>query len=265
MGRLLLLEELLPAVVDVEVPASGGSGVILDPSGIAATCRHIVGSTTKAKVCLRDGSHVPARPVLSLRGSDLTFLLLPPHPRSGATRASDTESTYLALPLATEREIVLGAEVYAIGSPAGLSQTVSRGIVSRIDCRTPGHTLIQTDASMSPGSSGGPLITRSGHLAGICAGGYTAIPGINFAIALRPLQAVISGLRSKLASLADPTYCPTCGHLGGTPRGFCGACGTAKGLVGALEIPCACCCARNPWSRSYCSRCGAELEADDSA
>jgi hypothetical protein len=70
------------------------------------------------------------------------------------------------LPLGALRDVRVGQEVLAVGSPLGLQNTVTRGIVSALR-RSDGVTLVQTDAAINPGNSGGPLIDRSGRVIGI--------------------------------------------------------------------------------------------------
>ena len=97
-----------------------------------------------------------------------------------------------SLPLCYSTYPLAGQEVIALGSPRGLANTVTRGIVSAVrrsdgDLKTvspEGSTIIQTDAAVKPGNSGGPLVNGKGEVIGVVTFKKTASEGLNFAISI---------------------------------------------------------------------------------
>jgi hypothetical protein len=131
-----------------------GSGFFIGPARIA-TNYHVVGERGNIKVKLDNGSTARARRIYKAESHDLAILEL-----------LNNDIEHAVVSMGTVNELVRGEEVVAIGSPFGLTNTVTRGIVSAI--RTiQGITLVQTDAAVNPGSSGGPLIDRQGRVIGI--------------------------------------------------------------------------------------------------
>ena len=164
---------------------STGSGAIVDPRGYILTNFHVVGTALgdgkyqaaqEIQVVLHDGRRLPARAVGLEPESDLALIKV--------------EGTDLAgIPLGDSDKVEVGQWVIAIGSPFGLDQTVTAGIVSAKSRKDVGvaakEDFIQTDAAINPGNSGGPLVDLQGRLVGI----NTAIvsrsggsQGIGFAI-----------------------------------------------------------------------------------
>lgn len=167
-----------------------GSGFTLTADGLLLTAAHVVASG-KVEVRGHDGKLFPGRVVRISRKHDVALVSL------GALDAPRA-----CLPLQTSPQTP-GTDVYAIGSPGGveLGFSLSRGIVSGL--RTIGDVpLIQTDASLSPGNSGGPLVDGKGHVVGVVSrkiAGH-AVEGLGFAI---PVQAGLDAL--KLVSAAETT------------------------------------------------------------
>jgi hypothetical protein len=155
---LLSTEELvtrsLPAVVTVEVRGGTGSGFYVSRDTVLTNWHVIRGATT---VTLRasNGQTTVAGVVTSSPHLDLAVL-----------RVHVVNHDQVVLPLAEARDVKIGSEVVAIGSPLGLRNTVTRGIVSGMRV-SQGVNLIQTDAAINPGNSGGPLIDRYGRVIGV--------------------------------------------------------------------------------------------------
>jgi serine protease Do len=136
-----------------------GSGVIVDPSGIALTNAHVVERATDIEVVTADGKKHKAKLVGADRRTDVAVLRL------------QGSGPYPAAPLGDSDKIKVGDWVLAIGSPFGLQQTVTAGIISAKG-RSIGQggsfdDLLQTDAAINPGNSGGPLVNMSGEVIGI--------------------------------------------------------------------------------------------------
>jgi serine protease Do len=146
-------------------PVAGtGSGIIIDGAGNVVTNSHVVDNATEIKVTLSDGQEIPARLIGRDRRTDVAVLRLERLPKNlVAARLGDSD------------RIEVGEWVLAIGSPLGLEQTVTAGIVSG-----KGHVgrfvqmsgdrvrrYIQTDAKINPGNSGGPLVNLDGDVVGL--------------------------------------------------------------------------------------------------
>ncbi len=168
-----------------------GSGVIVDAEhGYVLTNDHVIDQAQEITVTLKDGRRLPATLVGADKETDVALV--------------QVKADHLtAAPLADSDRLRVGDFVVAIGSPFGLSQTVTSGIVSALGRTGLGiegyENFIQTDASINPGNSGGPLVDLRGELVGI----NTAILapqgssiGIGFAIPANMVRAVMGQLIS---------------------------------------------------------------------
>ena len=175
------------AVVQLE-PAQGvGSGVVFDKSGLILTAHHVVAGTEDLTVKLADGTELPGRVVGRMPERDLAVV------------AVETDHELAAAELAPEGTVEVGEPVVAIGSPFGISQTVTAGIVSGVDREIESPIgmltgLIQTDAPINPGNSGGPLIDADAKVIGInsaIASTSGASAGVGFAVPVEIAQSMI--------------------------------------------------------------------------
>ena len=175
----------LPALVRVETATSLGSGFFIAPDTILTNV-HVVGSNTSVSVRRRDGSTVTGR--VDAKAPELDVAVI---------RISNADPNQLTLTLGSGVHARPGQEVIALGSPLGLQNTVTRGIVSAVR-EVGGLTLVQTDAAINPGNSGGPLLDRSGLVIGITTLGVKPADaqGLSFAIAIEHAQALLAGKRS---------------------------------------------------------------------
>jgi S1-C subfamily serine protease len=148
-----VVRQSMPAVVTIVAGERLGSGFFVSPDGYVLTNSHVIQDEWPA-IRLADGKTVSASVVRNDEEKDLALL-----------KASG--SAYPALPLGDSNKAVQGESVIAIGSPIGLEGTVTRGIISAIRGASNGITYIQTDAAVSPGNSGGPLLNKSGQVIGI--------------------------------------------------------------------------------------------------
>jgi serine protease DegQ len=166
--------------------SSLGSGVIVDAArGLVLTNHHVVAKADEIRVTLHDGRTLKADLVGADPETDVAVLRLPPEGLS-------------ALPLGDSDKLRVGDFVVAIGTPFGLRQTVTSGIVSGLGRSGLGiegyENFIQTDASINPGNSGGPLVNLRGELIGIntailAPGGGNI--GIGFAIPISMARSIM--------------------------------------------------------------------------
>ena len=171
-----VVERVSPSVINVRRGRSGGSGVIVTPDGYALTNAHVVEGVRDVGVTITNGTDEMRAPVV---GSDpATDLAVIRIPRSGlqAAELADTET------------LRVGQLVIAIGDPLGFHSTVTTGVVSAVGRSLRGRdgrlieNVIQTDAALNPGNSGGPLVDTHGKVIGINTAIIPMAQGICFAI-----------------------------------------------------------------------------------
>ena len=178
-----------------------GSGVIVDRSGYVITNAHVVEGAQRIRVVLPLPLSEGA--VLEPEGKRriLDAKLVGVHQESDLALLKVTASELPTLPLANTRPVHQGELVFAIGSPEGLANTVTMGVVSAVARQPdPGKAMvyIQTDAPINPGSSGGPLVDIEGQVLGIntfILSGSGGSEGIGFAIPARIVKFVYESLR----------------------------------------------------------------------
>ncbi len=151
----------------VEIEAGTGSGILWDHQGHIVTNYHVVHGAKKLLVSLHDGQSVPAKVVGIEPRKDIAVLrLLPKDKKLNLAQ-------YKLLGIAKSNELHVGQNAIAIGNPFGLDRTMTKGIISALNRRIPGvggvtiRDMIQTDASVNPGNSGGPLLNSQGELIGM--------------------------------------------------------------------------------------------------
>ncbi|MEE2033692.1 trypsin-like peptidase domain-containing protein [Rhodococcus sp. CC-R104] len=197
-------DAVLPSVVSIQVTlgtdAGTGSGVVIDGDGYIVTNNHVVSMAAtnpdaKVQVTFDDGTKVPA----SIVGRDIKTDL--------AVLAVEDVDNLVVAELGRSEDVQVGEDVVAVGSPLGLSKTVTRGIVSALHrpMRLSGQgtdtdaviDAVQTDASINPGNSGGPLVDAEGRVIGINSaiksetGGSV---GLGFAIPIDDVTEVVQEL-----------------------------------------------------------------------
>ncbi len=174
-----------------QIPAGTGSGFVWDEQGHVVTNFHVVQDADSAKVTLGHDDY-PARVVGYTRDQDLAVL-----------RIDAPRSKLVPIRVGTSGRLQVGQNVYAIGNPFGLDYSLTTGIVSALGrtIQSVGGTtifdVIQTDAAINPGTSGGPLLDSAGRLIGINTAIYSpsgASAGIGFAVPVDTVNRIIPEL-----------------------------------------------------------------------
>jgi len=182
-----LVARASPGVVGVERRRGQGSGVVLASDGYVLTNAHVADGDGPLRVRLPGGAAVRADLVGRDDRTDLAVV------------RADT-SDIPALPLAEARHLRVGEIVVAIGNPLGFERSVSVGVVSALYRSLPGpgrsilDGLIQTDAAVNPGNSGGPLLDASGEVVGIATAMIPRASGLGFAVPARTASWIASVL-----------------------------------------------------------------------
>ena len=165
-----------PSVVQIETTQGLGSGVVYE-SGLIMTNAHVVGTETSVTVRTADGTALDGKVLGTDTGTDIAVVRVDGLAAPAATLALDSKPA-------------VGQIAVAVGSPYGLDQTVTSGIVSAVNRPVPNEkgvvvNMIQTDASINPGNSGGALANRNGRIIGINTAIFSETgenTGIGFAI-----------------------------------------------------------------------------------
>ncbi len=165
-----------------------GSGFVISRNGYILTNNHVVEGADQIKVKLSNGKEYKGKVVGRDPKTDLALLKI--------EGASDLHP----LNLGNSEDMKVGNWVVAVGSPFGLEQTVTAGIVSakgRVIGSGPYDNFIQTDASINPGNSGGPLINMKGEVVGINTAIVAQGQGIGFAIPINMAKEIAGQLQDK--------------------------------------------------------------------
>lgn len=196
--RINVYQQASSAVVTLETATGAGSGSIIDPSGLVLTNEHVIRDARGGRVTAiaANRKRYPGQVIAVDRRNDLALVQL---------QAPDRFPT---LEIADPGQIRVGQEVYAIGSPFGLSGTFTTGILSRIA----ENGDLQTDAAINPGNSGGPLLNSQGQLIGVnkailSPGGRGNI-GIGFATSADAARTLIARSQNAIASGTRPNPLP---------------------------------------------------------
>ena len=150
-----IIDEVIEGVVNIRTETSAGTGFVIHSGGYVVTNHHVIQDRNFIQVQTFDGTVYQAEIIGSDSLADLALLQIPVSLHELELKATD--------------DVQVGEKVIAIGNPLGLSFTVTEGIVSAVDRRGPNglEAYVQTDVTLNPGNSGGPLLDKEGKVIGI--------------------------------------------------------------------------------------------------
>ena len=223
------VEQVAPAVVRVDVTGGGGSGVLFTPDGFLLTNSHVVERGGDIRVMLPDGRSSAAQIIGTDAITDVAVLRIGGSQLPWAT-------------LADSRLVRVGQVAIAIGNPFGFHHSVTSGVVSALGRSLRSRSgrlmddILQTDAALNPGNSGGPLVASTGEVIGLNTATIMSAQGLCFAIASNTVRFVAARLMRD--GRLRRSFIGMAGQQTPVPRALARAAGVATGsgvLVVSIE------------------------------
>ena len=262
-----LFEKVIESVVGISDDGRiFGSGFFINSKGLLVTNRHVVGTAHKVKVRLYGGSEHIGELIRSYKDIDLAFLRVPL--QKNATVA-----------IGHQNQLKIGQQLFAIGHPRGLENSITQGIVSATNREVGGTGYIQTDASINPGNSGGPLFNNRAEVIGMNTMILSQSQGLGFAIPIDVIKSRYQAIKKEIAGVFAMEYCGICGKNSSNLH-YCEHCGVVLddaqpvgsinrkvqanlNVVPGILEPCAVCESLVSYDEKYCSFCGVTLSMGD--
>lgn len=189
--NIRVYESVLPSVVvidaDLSDGVSSGTGVIVDSKGLILTSSHVVEGSDQIKIIINNGKEYQGKVIAVMEeGNDLALIKI------------NTDKPLNTIKFGDSSKVKVGQKVLAIGNPFGFNETLTTGIVSRIDSE---RNKIQTDAAINPGCSGGPILNTNGELIGISQSIYNpdnnrSNIGIGFAVPVNSVKQFLTVVKT---------------------------------------------------------------------
>ncbi|MFH1432899.1 MAG: trypsin-like peptidase domain-containing protein [archaeon] len=182
----IVIPDVIDSVVSIVTDTGQGSGAIISSEGLVVTNYHVIRGATRASLMTYDGSSYR----VGLVGYDLRNDI--------AVLNISTGETFQHFDFADSDTLRTGQKVVALGNPVGLSFTATEGIISSPSrLANDGLYYIQTDVTLNPGNSGGPLINSRGEIVGIVDFKVAGYEGLGFAIPANRVEDVVSNILAR--------------------------------------------------------------------
>ena len=187
-----IVNEVLKSVVSISTNTGQASGVIISSKGYIVTNVHVINGATAISITTNSGSTYNVKEIMGYDSNADVALL-------------KVDATGLkALPFGDSDKLQIGEKVIAAGNPAGLSFTVTEGIVSALRKLSNGINYIQTDVPINPGNSGGPLINTRGEIVGINDFKVGGFESLGFAISSNDVNTIVTKIIADYEAKQNP-------------------------------------------------------------
>ena len=187
-----IVNEVLKSVVSISTNTGQASGVIISSKGYIVTNVHVINGATAISITTNSGSTYNVKEIMGYDSNADVALL-------------KVDATGLkALPFGDSDKLQIGEKVIAAGNHAGLSFTVTEGIVSALRKLSNGINYIQTDVPINPGNSGGPLINTRGEIVGINDFKVGGFESLGFAISSNDVNTIVTKIIADYEAKQNP-------------------------------------------------------------